>query len=136
MTLSPSRADSFTGDSTGRSYKEIMLEEELRREEKLILQKIYEKGSDNLSLSTNEPKQPRRKRRWDEPNETPVRSEWDNDDHKNAVTSNNEIDNSHWSVTPQISSVIDSKPTRNRWDETPMISGIVDLTQASATKKR
>ena len=133
VTLSPSRGDSITGESTGRSYKEIMLEEELKKEEKAILRKINETSDDNSSIITNEPKQQRRKRRWDEPNETPVRSDWDNVDHKTSLPSSS----SRWNETPQISSVAEGKTTRNRWDETPMISDtVVDPSNISVTKKR
>ena len=131
--LSPSRIDSFTGDSAGRSYKEIMLEEELKKEEKAILRKISEMSDDKSSLNANEPKQQRRKRRWDEPNATPIRSDWDNGDHTNSQSSNI----SRWSETPQSSSAFEGISIRNRWDETPVVSSTaVDLTQTSVAKKR
>ena len=136
--LSPSRGDSFSSDSgIGRNYREIMIEEDLKREEISILRKINEKKEiDGISITTTtDLKEQRRKRRWDDntniSGETPVRaSSWDAPESLTLNVTNSENAISRWDITPQVGEI---KSSRNRWDETPL-QGSSD--QTPSTKKR
>src|SRR5579859_2421416 len=71
--LTPTRKDAFANDSEGQSYKEIMAEREISREEQRVYREIEEKKregggeSDKENRSVTPPAQapPARKRRWD-----------------------------------------------------------------------
>src|SRR5579859_7935447 len=71
--LTPTRKDAFSNDSQGQSYKEIMAEREISREEDRLYRAIEEKKregggeSDKENRSVTPPAQapPARKRRWD-----------------------------------------------------------------------
>lgn len=120
--LTPTRKDAFSNDSEGQSYKDIMAERELTREEGRIYREIDQKQreggaeSDKENRSTTPPAAPAptgRKRRWDV-KEEPKEKE--------------SADASKWSE--------DEKPAkkRSRWDQT---SAADDATgpDASAAKK-
>src|SRR2546423_4506855 len=102
----PTRKDAFSNDSQGQSYKEIMAEREISREEQRVYREIEEKKreaggeSDKENRSATPPAQapPARKRRWDVKEEpTESKSQWTEDE----------------------------KPAkkRSRWDQTPAAGG-------------
>ena len=109
-----------------------MIEEDLKREEISITRKIKEKNEIVDNNVKVEGKENRRRRRWDEPQETPVRtSSWDIAETTEASSA--ATMSSRWDVTPQVGEV---KSSKNRWDETP-VPGANGLSQQTpSTKKR
>ncbi len=118
--LTPTRKDAFSNDSQGQSYKEIMAEREISREEQRVYREIEEKKreaggeSDKENRSATPPAQapPARKRRWDVKEEpTESKSQWTEDE----------------------------KPAkkRSRWDQTPAVGGAsVNETSVASKKSR
>src|SRR5579862_9711525 len=110
--LTPTRADAFTNESEGQSYKDIMAEREISREEARVYREIEEKRregggeSDKENRAATPPAQPApsgRKRRWDvkeEPKEPPT-------DEKPAKRS-------RWDQTPAADTTAPTK--KSRWD--------------------
>ena len=108
-----------------------MIEEDLKREEISITRKIKEKNEIVDNEVKVESKENRRRRRWDEPQETPVRSSsWDVAETTETTTANI---SSRWDVTPQVGEV---KSSRNRWDETPVPGSNGLSEQTPSSKKR
>ena len=125
-----------------RSYKDIMLNQELQKEEihvkKLIAQKMEEaKAAGGIDVPLVEKK----KRRWDEgsiSSATPLvsNSDWDAADatpapsklgSRFAASEDQEsvISASKWDVTPVVTSgTAGIKATRNCWDETPAVNSV------------
>ena len=144
--LSPSRGDSFSGKTPARSYKEIMLAQELRKEEIDIRKAIAKKLEDEKDGSSSnggesgsaerEKEVPavveRKRRRWDDAgagSETPVvnMSEWDQTAATPAVSSgmassgSSQETPSRWDVTPAMGGTgAGTGKARSRWDETPV----------------
>ena len=116
--LTPTRKDAFSNDSEGQSYKEIMAERELSREEDRVYREIEQKKreggaeSDKENRSTTPPAAPApapsgRKRRWDvkeEPKESTTTSQWAEDE-KPAKK------RSRWDQTPAVETT-----KKSRWD--------------------
>ena len=116
--LTPTRKDAFSNDTEGQSYKEIMAERELSREEDRVYREIEQKKregageSDKENRSTTPPAAPApapsgRKRRWDvkeEPKESTTTSQWAEDD-KPAKK------RSRWDQTPAAETT-----KKSRWD--------------------
>ena len=140
--LSPSRGDAFSGKTPARSYKEIMLAQELRKEEidirKAIAKKKEDEGS-NGAVNNGVSKDidtvgqvERKRRRWDDNGgggETPVvnMSDWDKTaatpSATSGVTSSSHPSEtpSRWDITPAVTGGgAGSSKTRSRWDETPV----------------
>lgn len=109
--LSPERGDAFAGQTPVRSYKEIMMSQELQKEEievkKAIVKKITEEKDEPID---------RKRRKWDDTSGevTPIvsKSDWDNIE-ATPVTSS-----SKWDITP-VQEVATPK-ARSRWDATPV----------------
>lgn len=118
--LTPTRKDAFSNDSQGQSYKEIMAEREISREEQRVYREIEEKkreaggesDKENRSATPPAQAQPARKRRWDVKEEpTESKSQWTEDE----------------------------KPAkkRSRWDQTPAVGGAsVNETSVASKKSR
>ncbi|KAJ1428004.1 splicing factor 3B subunit 1 [Ochromonadaceae sp. CCMP2298] len=139
-TLSPSRGDAFDGKTPVRSYKDIMLSQELQKEEvqvrKMVSQKMEEakQGGDQgeaAALKLQAAAVEKKRRRWDDEApgaSTPLvgGSDWDSADATpapsklpGAVVGEGAVatSSSRWDVTPLVTGA--AKSTRNRWDETP-----------------
>lgn len=129
--LEPTRADAFKegGEAEGKSYRDIMKEKELEREEERVRRKIEEKlkaqGADDTTmehkptLADGEIKQedgmqaPKtRKRRWDvasteesaaKETKTEKKSRWDQ-------------------ITPAAVGGVEATPRRSRWDMAPALT--------------
>jgi splicing factor 3B subunit 1 len=116
--LSPERGDAFDGKSPTRSYKEIMMSQELQREEKEVKKAIVKKLTDEKTSGASAAESDgteRKRRRWDDAgSETPKvsRSGWDSADATPVASS------SKWDATPVQSSEPATK-SRSRWDATP-----------------
>lgn len=149
--ISPSRGDAFDGKTPARSYKDIMLAQELRKEEAEVRRAIAKKldGSDidrsgtipsngdttnHTSINEiggNNLNVPRRRRRWDdEAGETPLLAgNFESTPNlmgrggTDFTNSNNVIvATSRWDVTPSAAGAGGIKSSRSRWDETPIES--------------
>jgi len=118
--LTPTRKDAFANDGEGQSYKDIMAERELSREEDRVYKEIDQKAregrvdSDKENRSTTPPAAPApsgRKRRWDvkeEPKEVKSESQWSEDEKPPTKRS-------RWDQTPAAGS--SEAPTKkSRWD--------------------
>mmetsp|Transcript_26884 Transcript_26884/g.45370 ORF Transcript_26884/g.45370 Transcript_26884/m.45370 type:complete len:1276 (+) Transcript_26884:130-3957(+) len=144
--LSPSRGDSFSGKTPARSYKEIMLAQELRKEEidirKAIAKKMEDDNTSSNGDSSGQNGVPavveRKRRRWDDAgagSETPVvnMSEWDQTAATPAASSglgSNALPTetpSRWDVTPAAGGPGSTTKTRSRWDETPVAGNGVEV---------
>ena len=117
--LSPERGDVFGEKTPARSYKDIMVSQELHKEE-LQIKKAIAKKIEESDFKTADAGQ--KKRRWDENSGSSTAvSAWDSADEtplagKSAVS--NAAVSSRWDITPVASGAITSK-SRSRWDETP-----------------
>jgi splicing factor 3B subunit 1 len=136
--LSPQRADPFAqnGEEEGMSYKDVMKEREIEREEARI-QKVLEEreakggnevldhqptlkdGKDDTVVNGDKtPPAPKRKRRrWDAADEEPAKEE---------AKAEPESKKSRWSPTPTepVAEVEAAAPARSRWDTTAVaVSG-------------
>jgi splicing factor 3B subunit 1 len=141
--LSPSRGDSFSEKTPARSYKEIMLAQELRKEEidirKAIAKKTEEENANGSSGDVTGVQNgipavvERKRRRWDDAgagSETPVvnMSEWDQTAATPAPSAGQGAGTlpaetpSRWDVTPATGGTGATTKARSRWDETPVAS--------------
>jgi splicing factor 3B subunit 1 len=133
--LSPSRGDVFDGKTPQRSYKDIMMAQDLRKEEADVRKSISKK-MDEISQGGNDnsidiaPNDARKRRQWDDSSTTELQvpSEWENDVIETKCISNvyDETPNgavaktsSRWDVTPADNNA-GGKVVRSRWDETPV----------------
>jgi splicing factor 3B subunit 1 len=114
-----------------RSYKDIMLAQELHKEEVLVKRAIALKSeSENMTVD--------KKRNWNEETDENISlNKWDKLDDATPVMSKTSVDAtpvcfsklqsvaasapdiSRWDMTPVNSQDIQNKSVRNRWDETP-----------------
>lgn len=143
--LSPSRSDVFDGKTPVRGYKDIMMAQELRKEEeeikKIISKKVEEKVLDGdfvektySEIKSSSSVLERKRRRWDENSkndETPSisSSDWDNvEETPNVAIGKNDQDalkaqqaSSRWDITPVVTTNVAGlrSASRSRWDETP-----------------
>lgn len=148
--LSPGRGDSFTGGAgpASRGYKDIMIAQELQKEEIELKRAIAKKekeesenGHSNVTLMASSVQAvtapPRRRRRWDDAAATPLvanaglsaevsRGGWDQADATPmAVTvdvtpgATNRVVASRWDVTPAAAGAAVGT-SRSRWDATPV----------------
>ncbi|KAI5799139.1 armadillo-type protein [Peziza echinospora] len=124
--LEPTRADAFkeNGDVEGKSYRDIMKEKELEREEERVRRKIEEKAKSEGVTEEHKPtlkddeskteEAPRaRKRRWDvasteesaakDTKPTEKKSRWDQ-------------------IAPGAVGGVDATPRRSRWDMAPALT--------------
>lgn len=153
--LSPSRGDAFSGETPARSYKEIMLAQELQKEESEVRKAIAKKLEEEKE-SGGEGQQPlreaegRKRRRWDASSssaaaaETPVvdMSRWDKSSSSetpsatsSSLASSSETP-SRWDVTPAATTANGTAgKMRSRWDETPVGQSGWEATPGG-TKKR
>jgi splicing factor 3B subunit 1 len=112
--LSPERGDAFSANTPARSYKDIMLAQELRKEEVQLKAAISKLDDGDASEKSNPAA---RKRRWDDNNSS---TQWESRDEvtdSNRKGAGNEISSSRWDVTPVVASSV--VKNRSRWDETP-----------------
>lgn len=136
----------FDGKTPMRSYKDIMITQELVKEEAQVRKAILKKLDDTKNTSTESsetiaPTVQAKRRRWDDDATPKVSgSDWDmsdatpvhqhvasaTDDKSMNVNNNVTITSSRWDVTPVISGASSSgiKAIRNRWDETPVSDSI------------
>src|SRR5579859_5230984 len=136
--LTPTRKDAFSNDSEGQSYKDIMAERELSREEDRLYRAIEEKKreggeSDKENRSATPPSASQapatgRKRRWDvkeEPGTSTSTSQWSEDQQPAKKRS-------RWDQTPAAggASAVQDTPVskkKSRWDvATPGAGGVMD----------
>ncbi|KAI9735674.1 MAG: U2 snRNP component prp10 [Cirrosporium novae-zelandiae] len=151
--LTPTRADPFAANRQnnaeqdgGQSYREIMAERELEREEARIKRLITEKDSNgedvvmhheaNLKHEDHSDKENReagsatavsgrkRKKRWDVSSEAPVE-----DDSKTPEV---KTKRSRWDQTPVPGGAIDEEGSkrRSRWDQAPSLTASTPVGQA------
>jgi len=116
--ISPGRVDAFSDqkeDSESRSYKDVMMEQQLEREEHQLRIAIAKKKEAEAAEKSSKPveqdkKEEKKRKRWDSEAEEPARrskrSEWDEPE---ASTPSN----SRWETPTQ------SESKKNRWDESP-----------------
>mmetsp|Transcript_9091 Transcript_9091/g.13604 ORF Transcript_9091/g.13604 Transcript_9091/m.13604 type:complete len:1295 (-) Transcript_9091:79-3963(-) len=151
--LSPERGDAFGGKTPARSYKEIMINQDLDRQKDDLMRKAAKKKeieSSTVSNAVSEMKKKhmeaaaiaqKKRRRWDEADATPVIKQssdsWDADTPARKVSGSKDTPSalkdpkSRWDQTPLKTGsrgasggqTPDSK-RRNRWDETPVESGV------------
>ncbi|KAI9138398.1 splicing factor 3B subunit 1 [Paraphysoderma sedebokerense] len=150
-TLSPTRNDAFGNGKDGageeRSYKDVMRQAEVEKEEarvmRAIKEKLKEKESEGDEIKEDKDTAPasgRRKRRWDMP--TPVSgsvgggvtvSEWEKPDGETSSS----VGRSRWDETPKAPSSSETAAgeqprKRNRWDATPVATnGAVSAWEAT-----
>lgn len=144
--LSPSRGDAFSDQTPARSYKDIMMAQELQKEEAQVRRAIAkkmeeEKTSDSAASSSSS--------RWGEEGaSSSSTSAWD----ATPVAASGAVSDatpvakaggsSRWDVTPAAGS--GATRTKSRWDETPAAkpssgwdaAGAVATPAGSTTKKR
>jgi splicing factor 3B subunit 1 len=127
--LSPGRGDAFADQTPARSYKDIMQDQELQKQEIDIKKAIAKKMKDveNGDAELEVPVQKKR-RRWDDSagGETPVvgNSDWDKvDATPNAGTAGASAASSRWDVTPVATGAGGVGKVKSRWDETPVPGG-------------
>lgn len=133
--LSPSRGDLFDGKTPQRSYKDIMMAQDLRKEE-IDVRKAITKKMDEISQGKNDnsidiaPNDVRKRRQWDDSSTTELQipSEWEDNAIETKISSNvyDETPNgavakttSRWDITPADNNA-GGKVVRSRWDETPV----------------
>ena len=138
MPLSPNRGDAFSGATPARSYRDIMITEEMKKEEIAIRKEIADKvkvASDSV-VGRDEVVVEKKRRRWDETSETPVRpSGWDSEVTATPLVSGDNKLSSRWDVTPMVAAAI-PKVAKSRWDETPSDKSVVGDATPQGTKKR
>jgi len=134
MVMTPSRGDAFSG-AEGRSYRDIIAEQQLDREEAEVKRQVDKKLEEEAQRKREEKAaaaeqsgSSRRKRRWDvveatsgiAESETKKQktSEWVED---NDASGNETPRRSRWDQTPQADG---SAGTRSRWDQTPQGPGL------------
>lgn len=125
--LSPTRADSLSG-AEGRTYREIMEETLLEKEEAELRRKLMKKMEEKEKEAPKEKK----KNRWDVKEAVSKKSQWDVVAEKEEKTS---APRSRWDQTPDVSSgsskwdqTPDIKSGTSQWDQTP------DVTRTSGSK--
>lgn len=154
--ISPERVDAFAeggSGSSGRSYRDIMKEQQLLKEENKVraqIQKKLEQEEQEKKLEKKTEKVGRKRRRWDAtPQDVVVEkalSEWDEPETpvkaipEPGATPVSSSRRNRWDETPTRPSTDDDesqwdnvgsapKKTRSRWDETPEA---VDVSQTPA----
>ncbi|XP_062517464.1 splicing factor 3B subunit 1-like [Corticium candelabrum] len=133
--ISPARADPFadggkTPDPSVRTYADVMIEQNLRKEEADVRKSIQEKKKANELSTSSQKAKPAKRNRWDKMEEEPPKkkSAWDQADISTPSAG-------HWGETPARSKAEQGEatpkiweatpthttPRRNRWDETPKV---------------
>ena len=110
--ISPDRSDAFSDKTPQRSYKDILLEAQLTREEELVKRKISQKKEEEASKKGKVDKERDKERQ----KERKKRSRWDMG---GSPTSNKKPKRSEWDEGPSTTNVGVATPSRSRWDETP-----------------
>lgn len=124
---SPTRRDPLDknqSEKDTRGYREIMMEQKILKEEKEVKEAVKKKLEEEEKDNQNGDETPRRKkRRWDDPGDTPIRNQPDNDGQ--PPRKRNRWDETPVNVGPAGSETPGKARTRSRWDETPvnMIGG-------------
>ncbi|KAL1522403.1 hypothetical protein AB1Y20_017393 [Prymnesium parvum] len=136
--LSPGRADAFalgdqTPDPSQRSYKDVMAEREIARQNEEVKKKLAEEKANG---------EPKKRRRWDQPSQAdeakktktrwddvatpgPLSSKWD----ATPTPGRDAAAGSRWDATPTPGRVVDA----SKWDATPTPGRAVDASKWDAT---
>ena len=137
--LSPERGDAFAGETPARSYKDIMMAQNLEREEQEVLRKIEKKreaeGDAAAAPPASEPaaKPAKKRRRWDDTGDASATAgksaDWDGD----ATPGRFDATPGRFDATPALTRRRRFDATPGRFDATP---GRFDATPGRLTRRQ
>ncbi|CAM9289926.1 unnamed protein product [Chrysoparadoxa australica] len=142
--LSPERGDAFSGKTPARSYKDIMMNQELDRQKDDLLRQVAkkqeeekEKADAQVAVKEKAPAKKKR-RRWDDATPGGVEeskggeaSGWDINE---ATPVAGAKSSSRWDQTPAREEATPSR-RRNRWDQTPVATPVAATPVTGATPR-